>query len=167
MYVLFDTWQHIFDVLAAFPSSMHGSCQPVLLILSCSYLLALSGTAALFFFRVRAVYDGSKVIIVIFGILWLATLGAAMTFPFSVKGGHLGTTDYCLLSSVSPVVAAAGIINTCSDTLVFLAISWRIARHNATGETWREHFRSFYKGDGLPGISKILLQSGQAYYLCV
>jgi hypothetical protein len=146
---------------------MHGSCQPVLLIISCSYLFALPGTAALFFFRVRAVYDRSKAVTVIFGILWLATLGAIIVFPFSVKGGHIGTTDYCLLLSVSPVIAAAGIINTCSDTLVFLAISWRIARHNTTGETWREHLRSFCKGDGLPGISRILLQSGQAYYLCV
>jgi hypothetical protein len=147
---------------------VHGSCQPVLLILCCSFLFALPGTAALFFFRVRAVYDRSKVVTVIFGILWLATLGAAIALPFSVKGKHVGPTDYCLLSSVAPVTAAAaGIINTFNDTLVFLAISWRIARHNATGETWGEYLRSFYKGDGLPRLSKILLQSGQAYYLCV
>jgi hypothetical protein len=145
---------------------MNGSCQAGLWIICFSYVFATPGSAALFFFRVRAVYDRSKAVTAIFGILWLATLGAAIAFPFAVKGGHIGTTNYCLLVSVAQSASAPVIINTCSDTLIFLAISWRIARNNSTGETWREHLRSFYKGDGLPRLSRTILQSGQAYYLC-
>jgi len=144
---------------------VRGSCQTLLWIILFSYPFAAPGTAALFFFRVRAVYDRSKIVTAVFGTLWLATLSAAIALPFMVKGEHIGTTDYCIQSSVASGASAVLIINACSDTLVFLAISWRIARNNSAGQTLREHLRSFYKGDGLPRLSKLLLQSGQAYYL--
>ncbi|OAX32247.1 hypothetical protein K503DRAFT_852173 [Rhizopogon vinicolor AM-OR11-026] len=144
---------------------VRGSCQTLLWIILFSYPFAAPGTAALFFFRVRAVYDRSKIVTAVFGILWLATLSAAIALPFMVTGEHIGTTDYCIQSSVASGASAVLIINACSDALVFLAISWRIARNNSAGQTLREHLRSFYKGDGLPRLSKLLLQSGQAYYL--
>ncbi|KAG2077122.1 hypothetical protein BDR04DRAFT_1067709 [Suillus decipiens] len=144
---------------------VQGSCQTVLWITGFSYPFAAPATAALFFFRVRAVYDRSKIVTIVFGILWLGTLGAAIALPFMLKGGHIGTTDYCIQTSVSPGASAVVIINACSDTLIFLAISWRLARNNFGGESWGTRIRSFYKGDGLPKLSKTLLQSGQAYYL--
>ncbi|OJA14409.1 hypothetical protein AZE42_10989 [Rhizopogon vesiculosus] len=144
---------------------VHGSCQTVLLIACISYLFATPGTAALFFFRVRAVYDRSKIVTIIFGFLWLATLGAAIAFIFLVEADHIGTTDYCIETHVAPGVSAPVIINTCSATLIFFAISWRLARNNSIGDTWGSYLRSFYRGDGLPRFSKTLLQSGQAYYL--
>ncbi|KAG1738307.1 hypothetical protein EDD22DRAFT_959525 [Suillus occidentalis] len=102
---------------------------------------------------------------VIFGALWLGTLGAALALPFMLQGAHIGTTDYCIQTSVKPGASAVVIINACSDTLVFLAISWRLAHNTFGGESWGSRMRSFYKGDGLPRLSKTLLQSGQAYYL--
>ncbi|KAG1725080.1 uncharacterized protein EDB91DRAFT_1062437 [Suillus paluster] len=144
---------------------VQGSCQTILWITGFSYPFAAPATAALFFFRVRAVYDRSTIVTIIFGILWLGTLGAALALPFMLKGEHIGTTDYCIQSSVAPGASAVVIINACSDTLIFLAISWRLANNNFGGESWGNRIRSFYKGDGLPRLSKTLLQSGQAYYL--
>jgi hypothetical protein len=144
---------------------VRGSCQTILWIIGFSYPFAAPATAALFFFRVRAVYNHSKIVTMIFGMLWLGTLGAALALPFMLKGEHIGTTDYCIQTSVAPGASAVVIINTCSDTLVFLAISWRLARNNFSGESWRTRIQSFYKGDGLPRLSKTLLQSGQVYYL--
>jgi hypothetical protein len=167
MYVfkLFNTCHNINTSLhTALP--VHGSCQTLLWIILFSYPCAAPGTAALFFFRVRAVYERSKIVTAIFGALWLATLGAAIALPFMVKGEHIGTTDYCIQSSVAPGASAVLIVNACSDTLVFLAISWRIAQNNSAGETFGGLLRSFFKGNGLPRLSKMLLQSGQAYYLC-
>ncbi|KAG2030857.1 hypothetical protein BDR03DRAFT_973922 [Suillus americanus] len=144
---------------------VHGSCQTILWVICFSYPFAAPGTAALFFFRVRAVYDRSKIVTMVFGALWLGTLSAALAFPFMVKGEHIGPTDYCIQTSVAPGASAVVIINACSDALVFLAISWRLARNTFGGESWGTRIRSFYKGDGLPRLSKTLLQSGQAYYL--
>ncbi|KAG2134037.1 uncharacterized protein EDB93DRAFT_1107416 [Suillus bovinus] len=153
----------IATVFQALP--VHGSCQTILWIIGFSYPFAAPATAALFFFRVRAVYDRSIIVTLIFGTLWLGTLGAAIALPFTLKGDHIGTTDYCIQTSVAPGASAVVIINACSDTLVFLFISWRLALNNFTAESWGTRVRSFYKGDGLPRLSKTLLQSGQAYYL--
>ncbi|KAG2339482.1 hypothetical protein BDR05DRAFT_616870 [Suillus weaverae] len=153
----------IATVFQALP--VHGSCQTILWIIGFSYPFAAPATAALFFFRVRAVYDRSKIVTMVFGVFWLGTLGAALALPFMLKGEHIGTTDYCIQTSVAPGASAVVIINTCSDTLVFLAISWRLAHNNFGGDSCGTRIRSFYKGDGLPRLSKSLLQSGQVYYL--
>lgn len=56
-------------------------------------------------------------------------------------------------------------LNTVNDTLVFLAISYRILKHTTRGDSWRARAKSFLAGDGLPKLSKALLQGGQLYYL--
>jgi hypothetical protein len=51
------------------------------------------------------------------------------------------------------------------DTLVFFAISYRMASIAMVGGTWGARVKSFVRGDGLYHLSKALLQSGQVYYL--
>jgi hypothetical protein len=53
------------------------------------------------------------------------------------------------------------------DTLVFLAISYRMVSVALSDNTWGARAKSFFRGDGLHRLSKALLQSGQAYYLSV
>ena len=57
------------------------------------------------------------------------------------------------------------VINAVNDTLIFVAISYKILTYTTLGDTWRARARSFYAADGLPKLSKALLQSGQLYYL--
>jgi hypothetical protein len=54
-----------------------------------------------------------------------------------------------------------------NDTLVFLAISYRMTSFAMVNSTWRARTKSFFTGDGLYYLSKVLLQSGQVYYLSV
>jgi hypothetical protein len=54
-----------------------------------------------------------------------------------------------------------------NDTLVFLAISYRMVSIAMVKSTWRAWIKSFFTGDGLLYLSKVLLQSGQVYYLSV
>jgi len=51
------------------------------------------------------------------------------------------------------------------DTLIFLAISWRLASSSMIGDSWRDRLRSFVRGEGLLGVSKVLLRGGQSYYI--
>jgi len=51
------------------------------------------------------------------------------------------------------------------DTLIFLAISWRLASTSMIGSSWSDRLRSFVGGEGLLGLSKVLLRGGQSYYI--
>lgn len=44
-----------------------------------------SATAFLFFARVRAVYENSKLVTITFGVFWLALTGASFVPSFSAK----------------------------------------------------------------------------------
>ncbi|KAF7969583.1 hypothetical protein HWV62_26893 [Athelia sp. TMB] len=55
--------------------------------------------------------------------------------------------------------------NTAYATLVFFAISYRIASQCVGGDDWRARVRSFFRGDGAPRVGKDLLRNGQLCYL--
>jgi len=64
------------------------------------------------------------------------------------------------LIHLMPVVA-----NAIYDTLVFLAISHHIVSYTAIGDIWSARAKSFFTADGLPRLLRVLLQSGQQFYL--
>ncbi|KAF7965084.1 hypothetical protein HWV62_45755, partial [Athelia sp. TMB] len=52
-----------------------------------------------------------------------------------------------------------------NDTLVFLAISYRLAADAGGERSWRARCKSIVSGKGLLRLSRALMQSGQKYYL--
>ena len=136
-----------------------------------SWVLGSTCTAMLFFLRVRALYRNNTVVVGFFAFLWLCVVGGALTVPISngTQGVHLvpGGT-FCM--SLSPFPAYEGsaiIIPAIYDTLVFFAISYQLypAYELSQVTTWRERASLFFSGQGLPRLSKALLQGGQQYYL--
>jgi hypothetical protein len=59
------------------------------------------------------------------------------------------------------------ILTAVNDTLIFIAISYRMVSLSMVSGTWSARAKSFFTGDGLHHLSKAMLQSGQAYYLSV
>jgi hypothetical protein len=57
------------------------------------------------------------------------------------------------------------ILTAVFDTLVFLAISYKMVSISMADNNCSAHVRSFFRGDGLHKLSKSLLRSGQVYYL--
>ncbi|KZP06556.1 hypothetical protein FIBSPDRAFT_876448, partial [Athelia psychrophila] len=51
------------------------------------------------------------------------------------------------------------------DTMVFLAISYRLAADAVTAGDWRSRVRSIATGKGLFSLSRSLMKGGQLYYL--
>ncbi|KAL6304752.1 hypothetical protein BKA93DRAFT_732544 [Sparassis latifolia] len=141
-----------------------GSCQALQVALGSCFTVGVPATSALFYLRVCAVFHNSRLIMVIFGVLWLSILGTSFTVPFAISGTHIGTTDKCINSSVKSYSSAAVITTTVNDTLVFLFISVRLVSFSMQGNGIGDRLRSFTRGDGLPKISKMLLQGGQLYY---
>lgn len=74
-------------------------------------------------------------------------------------------TGRCQVVVLPDYCAVPTLLTAVFDTLVFLAISYRMVFNNAFGNTWRVRASSFFTGHGLYSMSKALLQSGQIYYL--
>jgi len=68
---------------------------------------------------------------------------------------------------VEPYVASASIVMLVNDTLVFLAITWKLMGNARIDSSIRTGFRILAFGEYMPALSKALLQDGQAYYLYV
>ena len=77
----------------------------------------------------------------------------------------MGPTNRCINTAVKSFGFAPIVLNAVNDTLVFVAISLRIVSYTTIGDSWKVRVRSFFVADGLPRLSKALLQSGQLYYL--
>jgi hypothetical protein len=127
----------------------------------------MPSSSALFFFRVKGVYCNNRIITVVFGFLWIALFGVSCTIIPAVKGGHLGNTQRCMITSVAPYGSAPIVLNAINDTLIFIAISVRLVSFTSTSNSFGARIKSFWLGDGLPALSRSLLQGGQLYYLSV
>jgi hypothetical protein len=138
-----------------------------MIIFNCGLVLASSGSALLFFLRVRAVYSGRPLVTWIFGFLWVCVVGAAITVPIGTQGIKVGGS-LCLVSNVPTYAGAAATVLMANDTLVALAISWRLLT-NTHGDNAGvgEKLRAFFSGANLQAYSMAVFRDGQKYYMCV
>lgn len=158
------------------------NCQLLMDMIGMTSSIGGAATTFLFFLRVRAVYMKSTRITTLFGGLWLVTLALGVLAATTLRAGerqqrlrmvygslffhvvHIPPTHYCIDTSVKDVILPCITIFV-HDTLVFLAISYRLATDAATEVNWRSRILSVAKGKGLHSLSKSLMQSGQKYYL--
>jgi hypothetical protein len=133
------------------------------------YCFVIIFTSLLFFFRTRAVFNRNPWAVAFFAGLWLAVLGGCLAFIVHVLERQvnpgLKTAALCINSGISPFIAASTIIPLINDTLVFIAITWRLTRNSYDPYSIRSGIRVVIFGDYLPVFSKVLLQDGQVYYL--
>jgi hypothetical protein len=139
-------------------------CNILMYAIGGCFVLALPSTSALFFFRVKAVYCNNKVITAFFAFLLIVLFGLSFLVPLALVVLHIGTTQRCITTQVEKYAFAPAVLNLILDTLVFVAISFRIASNSIEGDTFRAFVKSFLRGEGLPKFSKSLLQDGQIYY---
>lgn len=147
-----------------FQTAAIANCNLVLVTIGIFFIVAMPASSFLFYMRLRAIFYHNRIVQVIFAVLWLSVLGAAATVPFALKGQHIGPTQYCVNSEVQSYVSASAIASAINDTLVLLAISYKLFKNNDTYSTWREIDLSVFRGTGLNMISKTLYQGGLIYY---
>jgi hypothetical protein len=121
----------------------------------------------MFFLRVRAVYANSTTVTVFFGLLCLAIFATLFFVPLYMVTMYLGPGQGCYIIQVKYRAAIPILLRSAFDTLVFFAISFRIASYSMVGDTFSGRIRSFLRGEGLPKLSKCIVQGGQSYYLFV
>ena len=133
------------------------------------YCAVLVFTSLLFFFRTRAIFNRNPWVVAFFAGLWLAVLGGCLAFIVDVFNvpSRVPNNAFCIKGNIHPFVTATTIIPLINDTLIFLAITWRLSRNSYDPLTLRSGIRFLIFGDYVPVFSKVLLQDGQAYYLLV
>ncbi|KZP18470.1 hypothetical protein FIBSPDRAFT_956257 [Athelia psychrophila] len=124
------------------------------------HCITVPAASWLFYIRLSAVYLHDKRATTVFGILWAAVFGVFIFEAVSRRAEFLVTHTF----APEKLTALPYIINAVYDTLVYLAMSWKLAAFSISGDTWRHRALSFFKGDGLLGLTTALLRGGQIYY---
>jgi hypothetical protein len=120
----------------------------------------------MFFLRVKAVYAHGKTTTIFFGLLWLAVLVTQFFIPFHLVTLYFGPGQGCYITKVG-YAATPFLLRSAFDTLVFVAISFRIASHSVVGDAFSGCMKSLFRGEGLPNLSRCIIRGGQLYYLFV
>ncbi|EPT05765.1 hypothetical protein FOMPIDRAFT_1111231 [Fomitopsis schrenkii] len=126
--------------------------------------VAVSSSALLFFFRIRAVFHNNRAVIGFYFILWLFVAGTAVASPFSVTGESIGPTRYRSDAGEKKFGFSLLIALLIHDTLVFAAMSYRLLCNSREEPTLRKQLGSFWSYQSLPRITSIILKDNQRYY---
>ncbi|KIK54011.1 hypothetical protein GYMLUDRAFT_264861 [Collybiopsis luxurians FD-317 M1] len=141
-----------------------GNCKLMDTIIGCFFPAGIAGSCVLFFLRARAIYRSQKYMVALFAFLWVSVLAACLTIPFGTSALNIGDTPYCINIFFKGFTAASVIVPTIYDTVIFLAISYKLMS-NSRSLAPDQSFRDRILGTNLPGFSRAMLQNGQKYYL--
>ncbi|KZP19071.1 hypothetical protein FIBSPDRAFT_1045806 [Athelia psychrophila] len=167
IYFLSRTSELVFLLLAiVFYKANWVNCTAVFTGLIITSSVAITSTSFLFFLRVRAVYLQSRTITILFGALWAVTASVGICFgALEVHGAeHIPHTAHCA-NTIAKYNFIPVTMTFVHDTMVFLAISYRLAAGAVTAGDWRSRVLSIVTGKGLFSLSRSLMKGGQLYYL--
>jgi len=120
-----------------FSTAPIGDCSMMATFTCAVYHVAVSSTALLFFFRVRALFNKNKYVTAVFFVMWLGVVAGTLTVIPSRVGGRLGPTEYCTIISFKAYGSAANITIGVFDTCVFfghsVAHTLRLSGHPRNG----------------------------------
>ena len=145
-----------------------GNCSALLTIANSWCPLAFPCSALLFLLRLRAVYNRDRVIVAIFSVLWLGLLASSVFVAIGMKAAPIGPTKYCTIRFAEKSAELGYLTPLIYDTLVFVAISWRLCRIAcARPPSPQKSLKMVLFGHYLPAFTKSILLDGQLYYLSV
>ncbi|TCD60972.1 hypothetical protein EIP91_009237 [Steccherinum ochraceum] len=122
--------------------------------------------ALLFVFRIRGVFFHQRYIVWFFYFMWLAVFAACLVAPFGLDSVALPPSGLCVNTRLVNASAAGVITSAVNDTLIFVFITGKLVlqAHDDAG-TAKSFFHIFFSGKGMGEISRVVLQTGQLYYL--
>ncbi len=99
-----------------------------------------------------------------FFVLRFLVCAGALAKASGALASRIGPTMECILTHLENYCAAGPLAVALNDTVVILAISSQLLL-NSMADTWRARWRAFFRGKGLGQVSRILLRTGQQYYM--
>ncbi|KAF9044973.1 hypothetical protein BJ165DRAFT_1474635 [Panaeolus papilionaceus] len=159
------------SVVAQATTIFNNNCWRLNQYRSALYMVAIPATTLLFVLRLRAIFNKNTFIIATFAMVWMAL--SATTFAFvksaEVYGSAISLVDYnsCLITlNVDWFIIAPHVVLFVYDTMIFVAISWRLVMSSHVCLRQRKAYsvRKLIFGHYLPSFSRALLRDGQRYY---
>jgi len=133
-------------------------------ILQAFFIFSRASIALLMYFRVCAVYNMNRIVVLFFGFTWLGVVASAATPLAGLEGIYIGPTKYCTTMVKHDYIISISIIGLVNDTLIFLAIMYKLGmadiRRSPTSQistTWKPTGR-------LKSFRRVFLQDSQIYY---
>ncbi|KZP12850.1 hypothetical protein FIBSPDRAFT_1049779 [Athelia psychrophila] len=130
-------------------------------------VLASSATSLLFLLRVRAVYEKSTPVTILFGVLWITIPLSCTLIGFVGNPSHT-SSGLCSLSDIhlGAYATMAQWVKVVYDTSVFAAITLRVISYSKADcvqvpklSPWQS-----WRGVGMPRIFRVLLHSALQFY---
>ena len=120
-------------------------------------------TSLLLQLRVWAVFRNSVILQVILVLLWIVVILGSVALIFSHRFSRVGLLSIgCVIIPNKPFGILILALALAYDTVVSLALSLRLLMNSA--ETWSGRLRMFVSKNGMPRISRMLLQTEQLSY---
>ncbi|KIK53027.1 hypothetical protein GYMLUDRAFT_179525, partial [Collybiopsis luxurians FD-317 M1] len=139
-----------------------GNCKIANITIDSLYAVGVPGSCLLLLFRACAVYHDRRKVIAFFAFLWVAVLGVCLGAPFSSLTANIQSTSYCIITRVRPFVGAIVIVPTVYDTVIFVAVSYKLMSH---GFARPRGLLERILGNNLPEFSRAMFRDSQKYYL--
>lgn len=130
--------------------------------ISVACIFTMATTSYLFLKRAQAVYSGNRLAHWGFALAYACSNLSNIMLLFGITAEHIQGTGYCTTYKVQLYASIAYFVPGFFDTVVFFAISYKIAYQAHTGGNWATRL---FNGEMLPLLSKAILQGGQWYYL--
>ncbi|KAJ7913195.1 hypothetical protein B0H13DRAFT_1612860 [Mycena leptocephala] len=134
--------------------------------------ISVPANSLLIFLRARAIFNSNRYLVLFFFFLWLTVAGTAImpAIPGMIIAANIGPTRYCTTASDKPYTGIFTIAPPIHDTVIFVAISWRMfqSSHLESSRVDRgliEVIKASVTGEYLPQFSRAVLKDGQLYYL--
>lgn len=123
-------------------------------------------TSFLFLRRVQAAYYDNRVVQYAFVLMWAVVSGIVVMLIPGTDAHHIPGTGYCTVYKAENYVAITTFMPAIFDSLVFFAISYKIAyQHNQELKSESNWVRSWFSTKSLPVVTKAFLQGSQQFYL--
>ena len=139
-------------------------CTITAIVLMVSQAVSTAASSYLFLKRVHAVYYGNNIVNHFLTFLWLVGVGTSCAvFSGTLHDySEIADTKHCLRYQHHAQLTIAYVLPVVFDTLVYLAISYKILTSHRLGKKWC--WGDFWRGRMLPDFSQAILSGGQQYY---
>ncbi|TCD60434.1 hypothetical protein EIP91_010065 [Steccherinum ochraceum] len=121
--------------------------------------------ALLFVFRIRAVFYHQRYVVWFFYFMWVAVVATCLVAPFGLDAVALPPTGLCVDTRLSHSSAGGIIVAAINDTMIFTFITAKLVLQAHGAENLRSFFKILFSGKGMGHVSRVVLQTGQLYYL--
>jgi hypothetical protein len=128
------------------------------------FVLSRASTAFLMYFRLCAVYNMNKFVVLFFGFTWFSVIGGAATTFVGIEPAYNEHTKHCACTIKHRFIITTSVIDFVNDTLILFAIMYKLGMTGIRRSPVSQ-LSSAWKSTGqLQSFLRAFLQDSQIYY---